>query len=127
MITPHSTTMYHRLAIPGVTFFLASALGLLQMYYAIRGPGWSLALWALGYGLLLGAVVQSCVSEVLPWRKVVLGPMLGSGVLWNPVVLATYGFALMAAPIFFAYAASTLLGARLALFVRRRCASARAV
>lgn len=97
------------------------------MYLAIQGPGWMLALWALGYGLLLGAVLQSSVSEVLPWRKVALGSPLGSGVLWLPVVLATYGFALMVAPIFFAYAVSTQLGARLALFVRRRCASARAV
>lgn len=119
--------MFNRLALPGATFFAASALGLLQMYYAIRGSGWSLALWALGYGLLLGAVVQSCVCEVLPWRKVALGALLGSGILWIPVVLVTYGFAFMVTPIFFAYAASTLLGARLALFVRRRCACGQAV
>ena len=102
--------VFNRLRFPAAFFFAASLLVLLQLYYAIGGSGSYLAISALAYGLVLGFVVQICVREKLPMRRVGLAAFLGAFTLWLPVVLVTYGFALAATPIFLGYAGAVVLG-----------------
>jgi hypothetical protein len=115
------TFMLNRLRYPAIWFFAASLLGLLQIYYAIRGDGWRLSLGALAYGLVLGFVVQLCFRQPLPKVQVAVASFCGAFILWLPVVAVTYGFALMATPVFFAYSATVIVGAYMAVQLHRAC------
>jgi hypothetical protein len=95
--------MLNRLRFPAIWFFAASLLGLAQVHYAIRRDGWRLSIGALAYGLLLGFAVQLCFRQPLPKVEVVVASFCGAFTLWLPVVVVTYGFALMATPVFIAY------------------------
>lgn len=113
--------MLNRLRFPAVWFFAASLLGLLHVYYAIRGDGWRLSVGALAYGLALGFVVQLCFRQPLPKLAVAVASFLGAFTLWLPVVVVTYGFALMATPVFIAYSLTVVLGAYLASLLHKAC------
>lgn len=118
--------MLDRLRFPSIWFFTASLLGLLQVYHAIRGGGWRLSLGALAYGLVLGFVVQLFIRQPLPKVAVAVASFCGAFILWLPVVAVTYGFALMAAPVFMAYSATVVIGVSLAGLLRKGCANRKA-
>ena len=102
--------MFNRLRFPATLFFVASLLGLLQLYYAIGGNGWRLSLSALAYGLLLGSAIQSCFRQPVPKLRVGIASFFGAFVLWIPVILVTFGLALAATPVFMAYGVTVVLG-----------------
>jgi hypothetical protein len=110
--------MVNRLRFPAALFFVASLFGLLQIYHAIGGKGWRLSVAALVYGLVLGVAVQACFRQPLPRTRVGVASFFGAFMLWVPVVLVSCGFALMATPVFLAYAGAVVLGVDLA--ARRR-------
>jgi hypothetical protein len=111
--------MFSRLRFPAALFFVASLLGLLQVYSAIGGNGWRIAVSALVYGLVMGFAVQLCFREPAPKMRVAIGAFCGAFTLWLPVVAVTYGFALAATPVFVAYAAAVVLGAFVASLLQR--------
>lgn len=115
--------MLNRLRFPAIWFFAASLLGLLQVYYAIRGGGWRLSLGALAYGLVLGFVAQLCFRQPLPKVEVAVASFCGAFTLFLPVVVVTYGFALMAMPVFIAYSATVVIGAYMAVLLHKACAA----
>jgi hypothetical protein len=116
----YRSSMLSRLRFPALTFFGASFFGLLQLYYSIGGNGWRLSIASLVYGFVIGLAIQLCFHESLPRRRVALAAFAGSFLLWVPVVLVTYGLALMATPIFMAYAVAVVLGTIAASSIQRR-------
>jgi hypothetical protein len=111
--------MFTRLRFPAMVFFATSLLGLLPVYYAIGGPGWLLAGGALAYGLILGFLVQLCIRQPLPRLRVAVGAFCGAFTVWLPVVMVTYGFALLASPLLFAYSFAVVAGSYLALLLTK--------
>lgn len=114
--------MFNRLRFPSSVFFAASFLGLLLLYYAIGGNSWPLVLSALAYGFVLGFAIQSCLRQPLPKRRVAVASFCGSFVLWLPVVVVSYGFALAATPVFLAYSTAVIAGLYLASLRRSNAA-----
>lgn len=111
--------LLNRLRFPSALFFVASLFGLLQVYYAIGGKGWHLSVAALSYGLILGVAVQACCRQALPKTRVGVASFFGAFTLWMPVVLVSYGFALIATPVFLAYAGAVVLGLHLIMLWRK--------
>lgn len=49
-----------------------------------------------------------------PWHKAIgIGTFIGTLILWSPVVIVTYGFALLALPLLAAFAVLVWFGAKL--------------
>ena len=112
--------MLKKLPFPALVFFAASFFGLPQLYHAIdSNAGWRLFFAALACGFVLGLAVQACFVEPFPRWRVAIAAFSGSFVLWLPVVISTYGFALRATPIFVAYAAAVTIGTLIASRIRR--------
>jgi hypothetical protein len=111
--------MFTRLRFPAMVFFATTLLGLLPVHYAIGGPGWLLAGGTLAYGLILGFLVQLCIRQPLPRLRVAVGAFFGVFTLWLPIVVVTYGFALLASPAFFAYSFAVVAGSYLSLLLTK--------
>jgi hypothetical protein len=118
--------VFNHLRFPDVLFFTASFVGLLSIYRFVGGNGWHLSLCAFTYGVALGLLVQLLLKQPLPRLRIGVASFCGSYVLWLPVVLVTYGFALAATPIFIAYAAAIVAGSTLATLVQERLSAGRA-
>ena len=112
--------MFQRLRLPAPCFFVASAIGLLLLHRAIGGHGTYLSVAAVIHGFALGLLIQASFLERIPRSSIAVSSFLGAFLLWVPVVLVTYGLALMAIPIFVAYAASVVLGVHVATWHRAR-------
>ena len=108
--TPALELMLKKLPFPAVTVCTASFVGLLQVYDVVGGHAWRLSSAALAYGFVMGFALQRVVREPIPRWRVALAAFAGSFLLWLPVVVVTYGFALMATPVFAASAGATVLG-----------------
>lgn len=117
--------MFSRLRFPATLFFAASFLGMLALIGATGGAGWRFAAGALVYGLLLGFAVQMVFREPVPRARAAAGAFGGAFTLWLPVVLVTYGFALVAVPVFVAHAIAVAIGVSAASLLRRRRSSRR--
>lgn len=74
----------------------------------------AIVLSALATGMGLGFFVQAEGQ-----RSVGLGAFLGLLILWSPVVVVTYGFALMAVPLLAGFALLVFFGAKMG--TRLRC------
>ena len=115
----------NRLRCPAALFFGTSFVGLLSIYRLIGGNGWRLSLCVFTYGVVLGFVLQLSLDQPLPRARIAVASFCGSFVLWLPVVLVTYGFALAATPIFIAYAATVVAGTALASLAQKRLSRGR--
>jgi hypothetical protein len=73
---------------------------------------------ALVAGIVEGLLVERSCLDAIGW-----GTFAGSLVLWSPVVIATYGFALLGLPILAGLAALVWFGAKLACSLRGRSAT----
>jgi hypothetical protein len=67
-------------------------------------------------GLILVAFATGALQATLfggrSYKAIGAGAFLGASVLWMPVVVVTYGFALLGLPLLAAYAAVVALGAK---------------
>jgi hypothetical protein len=63
-------------------------------------------------GLTIGCVMGSTFKTAAP-RPVAIGAFAAALILWLPVVVVTYGFALLGVPLLVAYAACVQAGARM--------------
>lgn len=73
-------------------------------------------------GLLAGMLEGIFIGR--PWHKAIgIGTFIGTLVLWAPVVMVTYGFALLALPLLAAFAALVWLGAKAGSMLRTRAAA----
>ncbi len=102
--------MFDRLRYPALLFFGASLLGLLLVQFLFGGSLLGISLSAVGFGFGLGFVVQFLVRQSLPKLRIGVASFCGAFTLWLPVVFVTYGFALMATPLFIGFAAAVVLG-----------------
>lgn len=55
--------------------------------------------WSVLFGVGAGALLKFAFPAIPP-RTLFLAPTAGLLVLWSPIVLATYGFALAVVPVF---------------------------
>ncbi|MES2016854.1 MAG: hypothetical protein V4484_10175 [Pseudomonadota bacterium] len=87
---------------------LATLFGILFLSARLALPLALLAAGLLGFtvGCLLGSAFKA------PW-SIAIGAFAASAIMWTPVVIVTYGFALLGLPLLFAYAACVWTGARL--------------
>lgn len=100
------------------TVFLGSLIGPLLLYkYATWLSYPALCVSILVFGVALGSA-SSFVRNASLYAAV--AALAGVSVLWLPVVLVTYGFALMATPFLLAYAACVWVGIFAAKRLRRR-------
>lgn len=112
--------MFERLRFPTLFAYVTNFGCLLLMFYAVRGSGSRLAWFAVAVGMALGAGTQALFRVPLPMFRIGLGACLGAFTLWIPVVLATSGFALIAAPFFPVYGVVVALSTKAMHHLRYR-------
>ncbi len=103
----------HQRAVAAVSSFISSFLGAWASYRFAEGAGGIVTIGAFYVvGFLLG-----CVHGLVFGRSYVktvgYGALAAVLLLWAPVVVVTYGFALLGTPLVVAYAAFLAIGARL--------------
>lgn len=80
----------------------------------------AVAMTGLSTGMLEGIFIGR------PWlRAIGIGTFIGTLILWSPVVLVTYGFALLALPLLAAFAVLVWFGAKLGNNLRARASVVR--
>jgi hypothetical protein len=93
------------------SFAVSTPAALLFYWYGENLPGLlRLAGWGVvgvAAGLLLGRLFGP-----RDYFAVGIGAFIGALLLWTPVVVVTYGFALLGVPFLVAYAATVALGAK---------------
>jgi hypothetical protein len=97
----------------GLASFACSFVLVLSTYWVLEGSGrWVLSSGIYAVGFVLGGVFAYMFD---PGRSLPIGvgAFLAVAVLWTPVVLTTYGFALVAVPLLAVYALLVVLGFRL--------------
>jgi len=72
------------------------------------------------FGFTVGFSVQILVHQSVPLLRISMASFWAAFTLWLPVVLVSYGFALMATPLVAAYGAIVGLGAYAAAALNRR-------
>jgi hypothetical protein len=94
-----------------IASFASSICILLPTYYSLASE----SAYAIAGGLLVAGFFLGLLLGIVFGRRA--SPQIGKGafiaasLLWTPVVIGTYGFALMAAPLLVAYGALTAAGA----------------
>lgn len=97
----------------GACSALASMLAVWLVYIGLEHFSGTVNLCAIVLcGLLIG-MVQGCFIHRARHRSIAIATLIGMLILWLPVVVATYGFALLALPLLVAYAALVFCSARL--------------
>lgn len=95
-----------------VCSFVASVLCVYFLLFNSEAwPAWA-KLGALAAAAFAAGTIQGKLIGGEYVKTAVLGAFLGVLLLWTPVVLVTYGFALLALPLLIAYAAIVGAGVR---------------
>ena len=111
--------MFAQLHYPASVFYGANLLGLAVIHFSSTGHPMRIAGLFL-FGFAVGFCVQILVRDALPLLRISMASFWAAFTLWLPVVLVTYGFALMGTPILMTYGAVVGLGAYAAAAVNRK-------
>lgn len=100
-------------AIIGASSAVANPLAAFIAYTAFENFSGSVQWLAVVMtGLLTGMLEGIFIGR--PWHRAIgIGTFIGTLILWSPVVLVTYGFALLALPLLAGFAALAWVGAKL--------------
>ena len=112
--------MFDRLRYPASIFYVANLLGLAVIHVSSTGAIPMRIAGLFLFGFAVGFCVQILVREAVPLLRISMASFWAAFTLWLPVVLVTYGFALMGIPILIAYGAVVGLGAYAAGALNRR-------
>jgi len=102
-----------RLRYPVFLSYVATFSGLLLLNYQFGDSPLGLSLGVVLFGFSLGALFQLFSSQPLPKFRIGLGAFFAAFTLYLPIVVVTYGFALVYTPVLFIYAGIVVLGANL--------------
>ncbi len=107
----------------GAFSIILSTLSASLVYMVFEAyPGWVKLLAIVFCALLIGAL-QGFFIRPSHHKVVGIASFIGIVILWLPVVLATYGFALLALPLLAAFARLVLAGATLGSKLRANLAT----
>ena len=112
--------MFAQLRYPASVFYVISLLGLPVIHLSSAGKLWMLLAGLMLFGFTLGFAIQVLVRQPVPLMRIAMAAFWAAFTLWLPVVLLTYGFALMGIPLLVAYGAIVGLGACAAAALNRR-------
>ena len=87
-------------------------------YITLENCSGAVRLFAIVLSALAVGVCQGLFVQKSEHRVVAMGAFLGLLSLWLPVIVVTYGFALMALPLFAAFAMLVFYGARIGASLR---------
>lgn len=123
-VSPPEPVMHSRIKLlPGIISFLSSFFCVLTIYRWAPKELFSVLIAVYGAGLLIG-VTHGMIFSRRAGISVFTGTFAAVLGLWSPVVIGTYGFAILGLPLLIAYgvcvAAGALLGARAKRFLGRR-------
>jgi hypothetical protein len=107
----------HMYFLAGVTCFLSSFICVLSVYRWFQKDVFAILAGVYITGLLLGIVHGSIYPQKI-WKPVFVGALAAIMGLWSPIVIGTYGFAIMALPLLFIYAICAASGAHIATKVK---------
>ena len=104
----------------GIASFACSFALVLCTYWVLEGSGsWVMSSGIYAAGFVLGCVFACMFNPGRSW-SIGVGAFVAVAVLWTPVVLTTYGFALLAVPLLAVYALLVVLGYRLVASRRKQ-------
>jgi hypothetical protein len=100
----------------GITSAIASLVSNLVVVLMVYRLLAATSTWTIGVGIFAAGM---CLGIIHGWffrqhcvRRIGLWAFIAVCVLWMPIVLTTYGFALLGLPLLVAYALVVLIGAR---------------
>lgn len=112
--------MFAQLRYPASVFYVGNLLGLAAIHVSSRAAIPMRIAGLFLFGFAVGFCVQILVREAIPLLRISMASFWAAFTLWLPVVLLTYGFALMGIPILMSYGAVVGLGAYAAAALNRR-------
>lgn len=112
--------MFAQLRYPASIFPVVNLLGLAVIHVASMGPIQMRIAGLYLVGFAAGFCIHILVREAVPLMRIGMASFWAAFTLWLPIVLVTYGFALMGIPILIAYGAVVGLGAYAAGALNRR-------
>jgi hypothetical protein len=107
----------HLIFLSGITSFLSSFVCVLSVYLWFPKDLFAILAGVYITGFLVG-MVHGLIYPQKIWKPVFIGAFTAVMGLWSPIVIGTYGFAIMALPLLFIYAVFTAFGVHIATKVR---------